>query len=178
MDQRGRSREVFDLGPRLPWGCLTTGVALIGFMETVGLAVLLFALLPAGVAAVATGAVLVPAIALLVVLASALGARIVVDQGGLRLHFGLLGGVAVPRRLITRAERYDPATTLNPIGLGIDVPFGSGRATATRGGQAPFVRVTLRAPVRVRLTVCRHAVANELVLSTSQPNRLLDSLQV
>ncbi|GAB3241438.1 hypothetical protein [Kineosporia babensis] len=176
MEQTGHPVQVFDLGPRLPWGCLTTGVALISFMEVVGVAALLFAVLPDDAAAVATGFVLVPSAVLLVVLASALRGRIVVDQNGLTLRFGLLGGARVPRRLIGRAERYDPATTLNPIGLGIDVPFGSGRATATRGGQVPFVRVTLRGPARVRLTVCRFAVANELVLSTSRPDELVDLL--
>lgn len=167
---------MFDLGPRLAWVCLTVGVALICFMECVGVAALTFALLPAGPAFVLTALALIPAVLVLAVLASALTGRIVVDNGALTLRFGLLGGTAVPRTLITRAERYDPATALSPIGLGIDVPYGSGRATATRGGPASFVRVTLRAPARVRLTVWRYAVANELVLSTSRPDDLLESL--
>jgi hypothetical protein len=179
MDQpghSGREVQVFDLGPRLAWVCLTIGVALICFMEAVGVAALVFALLPAGPAIAVTALLLVPSGALLIVLTSALTGRIIVDAGGLTLRFGLLGGTAVPWALITRAERYDPSTTLSPIGLGIDVPSGSGRASATRGGPAPFVRVTLRAPARVRLTVWRHAIANELLLSTSRPDELVNSL--
>ncbi|MCE0534475.1 hypothetical protein LWF15_03045 [Kineosporia rhizophila] len=178
MEQTGQSARgaVFDLGPRLAWACLTLGVALIGFMEVVGVAALSFALLPPAPAAAVAVLFLIPTGALLVVLASALTGRIVVDSVSLTMRFGLLGGVEVPRALISRAERYDPVTTLNPIGLGIDVPFGSGRATATRGGPASFVRVTLRGPARVRLTVWRHALANELVLSTSRPDELVELL--
>ena len=176
LGQSGREVQVFDLGPRHAWVCLTMGVAMISFMEGIGVAALVFAVLPAGPAAVVTTVLLVPTGVLLIVLASALTGRIIVDAGGLSLRFGLLGGTDVPRALITRAERYDPSATLSPMGLGIDVPFGSGRATATRGGPAPFVRVTLRAPARVRLTGWRHAVANELVLSTSRPDELVDSL--
>ncbi len=176
LGHSGREVQVFDLGPRLAWVCLTIGVTLICFMEAVGVAALIFALLPAAPAAAVTVLVLAPSGAALIVLTSVLTGRIIVDAGGLTLRFGLLGGTAVPRARIVRAERYDPNTALSPIGLGIDVPFGSGRATATRGGPSAFVRVTLRAPTRVRLTVWRHAVANELVLSTSRPDELVDSL--
>jgi hypothetical protein len=172
----GREVQVFDLGPRHAWFCLTVGVTLICFMEAVGVAALVFAVLPAAPATVVTGLLLVPTGVLLIVLTSALTGRIIVDAGSLTVRFGLLGGTAVPRAQINRAERYDPSTILSPIGLGLDVPFGSGRATATRGGPASFVRVTLRAPARVRLTVWRYAAASELVLSTSRPDELVDSL--
>ncbi|GAB6899930.1 hypothetical protein [Kineosporia succinea] len=174
--QSVRADRVFDLGPRLAWACLTLGVGLIAAMEIIGVAALLFALLPATPAAVLTAALLTPSLIVLVVMASALSGRIVVGPGVLTLRFGLIGGADVPRSLITRAERFDPTTALTPIGLGIDVPFGSGRATVTRGGPVHFVRVTLRSPARVRLTVWRHAVANELVLSTSRPDELVSSL--
>ncbi|GAA3607911.1 hypothetical protein GCM10022223_24900 [Kineosporia mesophila] len=176
MDEGGHSGQVFDLGPRLAWAYLTIGVALIATMEAIGLAVLVFALLPATPAAVVTAALLAPSALILVAMASALNGRIIVDPGSLTLCFGLIGGAAVPRALIVRAERFDPATDLSPIGLGIDVPFGSGRATVTRGGPAHFVRVTLRGPARVRLAMWRYAIANELVLSTSRPDELVSSL--
>ncbi|MBT0771344.1 hypothetical protein KIH74_20570 [Kineosporia sp. J2-2] len=172
----GRGVQIFDLGPRLAWVWLTVGVALICAMQAIGVAAVLFAVLPTGPAGVLTVALLAPAAVLLVALASALTGRIIVDGGELTLRFGLIGGTAVPRTLITRAERYDPSMTLSPIGLGLDVPFGSGRATVTRGGPVHFVRVTLRAPARVRLTGWRYAVANELVLSTSRPDELVESL--
>lgn len=145
-------------------------------MEAVGVAAVMFALLPVRPAVLVTVVVLLPSLALLVVMASALRGRIVVDQSALTLRFGLLGGTVVPRAMVSRAERYDPAVALSPIGLGIDVPFGSGRATVTRGGPTAFVRVTLRGPARIRLAVWRHAVANELVLSTNRPDELVDSL--
>ncbi|WP_285593134.1 hypothetical protein [Kineosporia sp. NBRC 101731] len=176
MDEAGHSGQIFDLGPRLAWVYLTIGVALIATMEAIGLAALVFALLPATPAALVTAALLTPSVLILVVMASALNGRIIVDPGSLTLRFGLIGGAAVPRAMIVRAERFDPTTALSPIGLGIDVPFGSGRATVTRGGPVHFVRVTLRGPARVRLTVWRHAIANELVLSTSRPDELVSSL--
>lgn len=169
--------ESFGLGPVCAWCCLTVGITLISCMEAVGVAALFFSLLPEPAAAILTALVLLPSLGLIAVMISALRGRILVDRTALILRFGLLGGTVVPRSLITRVERYDPAVALSPIGLGIDHPTGSGRVTVTRGGPAEFVRVTLRGPARIRLAVWRHAVAGELVLSVSRPDALVDSLR-
>jgi hypothetical protein len=165
----------FDLGPRSPWIWLTTGVTLLGVAETVAVAALVHALLPAWIGYLIDALIVVPTLCLLVAIASALGGRITVDSTHLRLRFGLLGGTQVLRADINHAERFVPSS-LRPVGLGLDVPSGSAQATVSRGGQAPFVRVLLDRPTEVRLALWRRESARELVMSTGAPDQLIAAL--
>ena len=166
----------FDLGPRQAWAWLTAGVTLLGSAEAIGLAALFHAVLPPPLAVTLDLAVGVPTAALLVAVASGLAGRITVDADELRLRFGLLGAARVPRGDIDRAERFTPSA-VRPLGLGIDVPAGSEQATASRGGSdVVYVRVVLGRPVVVRFAFWRRAGANELVMGTSRPERLIAAL--
>lgn len=174
-DQSVPDVGTFDLGPRAAWAWLTVGVTMLGIAETVALAALVHALLPEPAGYLVDALIIVPTLGLLVAIASALGARITVDSERLRLQFGLLGGTEVPRADISSAEHFVPPA-IRPIGLGIDVPSGSGQATAFRGGQVLFVRVLLDRPVEVRIALFRRESANELVMGTGTPDQLIAAL--
>jgi hypothetical protein len=167
--------RTFDLGPRSAWAWLTAGITMLGVAESVALAALVHALLPAWVGYLIDALIVVPTLGLLVVIASALGGRITVDDTSLQLQFGLLGGAQVPRADINRAERFVPPS-IQPIGLGIDVPSGSGQATVSRGGQVAFVRVLLNRPTEVRHALWRKESANELVMGTGAADQLIAAL--
>jgi hypothetical protein len=165
----------FDLGPRRAWVWLTLGVALLAVAESVGLAAIVHALLPALLAWVVDALIVLPTVGFVIVIGSALTGRVIVDADQLVLRFGLLGGARVPRADIARVERFVPAL-IRPIGLGIDLPFGSRQATVTRGGQVPYVRVLLERPTNVRTALWRRAFASELVMSTRSPDQLIAAL--
>jgi hypothetical protein len=177
MDEPGHSAgpQVFDLGPRLAWSWLTVGVSMLAVAEAVALAAITYALLPEALSFAVDAVVLIPTLAALIAVASALFGRIVVDSQQFRLYFGLLGGAAVARADIVRAERFMPMV-IRPIGLGLGLPFGSGRLTVTRGGEVPYVRVLLGRPVEIRLSLGRRAQANELVVGTGMPDQLIAAL--
>jgi hypothetical protein len=174
-DQPVPDVRIFDLGPRSAWAWLTAGITLLGVAESVALASLIHALLPDGIGFLVDLLIIVPTVVVLVAIASALGGRITVDAEHLRLQFGLLGGTRVPRTDINRAERFVPPS-IRPVGLGIDVPSGSGQATVSRGGQVLFVRVLLDRPVSVRTALWRRENANELVMGTGSPDQLIAAL--
>jgi hypothetical protein len=165
----------FDLGPRSAWAWLTTGVTALGVAEMVALVAVVHALLPGPLGYLVDVLIIVPTVAVLIAIASALTGRITVDAEHLRLQFGLLGGALVPRADIDRAEPFTPPA-IRPIGLGIDVPAGSRQATVSRGGQVLFVRVLLKRPVQVRIALWRRAGANELVMGTGSPDQLIAAL--
>jgi hypothetical protein len=167
--------STFDLGPRAAWAWLTAGVTLLGVAETVALAAVVHALLPERIGYLVDALIVVPTLGLLVAIASALGGRITVDADQLQLHFGLLGGTQVSRADISSAERFVPPV-IRPVGLGIDVPSGSGQATVSRGGQVLFVRILLDRPADVRVALWRRERANELVMSTGSPDQLIAAL--
>lgn len=167
--------STFDLGPRRAWAWLTVGVTFVGVAEVIGMAAILHAVLPLPVALLIDVLVAVPTFGLLVTIASALRGRITVDPEFLRLEFGLLGGAEVPRSQIHHAETYVPPA-ISPVGLGIDVPVGSLKATASRGGHPRFVRVHLDRPIEVRTALWRRARASELVMGTGEPDQLIAAL--
>jgi hypothetical protein len=178
MDEPGHSDAaplVFDLGPRWAWGWLTLGVSLLTASEAIAAAAITDLILPAPLAIALNTVVLVPTVLILMAIASALSGRIVLDSQYLRLHFGLLGGAQVLRADIVHAERLMPLV-IAPIGLGIDIPLGSSRLTVTRGGQVPYVRVFLGRPVEVRRALWRRGSANELVMGTKVPEKLIAAL--
>ena len=178
MDQARESEAKpisFDLGPRRAWAWLTLGVSLLAAAESVALAAICSALLPEPAAGIVDLVIVVPTVAVVLAIGSALGGRITVDADQFRLRFGLLGGVRVPRADIVGVERFVPAV-IRPIGLGIDVPIGSRQATVSRGGQVRYVRVLLGRPALVRTTLWRRAPADELVVGTGAPDQLVAAL--
>jgi hypothetical protein len=174
-EQSVPAMHTFDLGPRSAWAWLTAGVTLLGVAETVALAAVIHALLPERIGYLVDVLIVTPVLILLVAIASALFGRITVDADQLQLHFGLLGGTRVSRADITSAEPFVPPV-IRPVGLGIDVPSGSGQATVSRGGQAPFVRILLDRPTQVRVALWRRENANELVMATGSPEQLIAAL--
>lgn len=167
--------QVFDLGPRSAWLCLTVALTLLILAQTVAFTYLCSCLLPDLVSWICVVAVGVPSVALLLGIGSALFARITVDADYLQIKFGLLGGTRIRRGDIAAAERFTPLT-IRPIGLGIYVPAGSRQMSASRGGPVRYVRILLDRPVTVRMAPWRRAEANELVVGTGRPDRLLVAL--
>jgi hypothetical protein len=166
----------FDLGPRRAWLWLSFGVTMLSVAESVGVVAITDALLPGLAAAVVVLLLVLPMVVIVISIASALTGRVTVDAEQLRLRFGLLGGVRVPRADIVLAERFVP-TLIQPIGLGIVVPPGSTQATAWRGGPVPYVRVKLGRPILVRTTLWRRSPAVELVVGTKSPDQLVAALR-
>ncbi len=165
----------FDLGPRSAWLWLTLGGALLAVAETVALAAITSALLPDPAACLLDLALVLPTVAVVFTIASALTGRITLDPEQLRLRFGLLGGIRVPRADIVQAELFGPAAN-RPIGLGISLSAGSGQVTVWRGGPVPYVRVTLRRPAVVRTAVFRRSPVSQLVMGTEASHELVAAL--
>ena len=118
---------------------------------------------------------MLPTVAVMITIASALTGRITLDPEQFRLRFGLLGGIRVPRADIVQAERFAPAQN-RPIGLGISVSSGSGQVTVWRGGPVRYVRITLSRPAVVRTAVFRRSPVRELVMGTDSSDELVAAL--
>jgi hypothetical protein len=165
----------FDLGPRSAWLWLTLGGALLAVAEAVALVAITSAVLPDPAAYILDLALVLPTIAVVIALASALTGRITLDPEQFRLRFGLLGGIRVPRADILQAELYAPAQSW-PIGLGISLSAGSGPVTVWRGGPVPYVRIILSRPAVVRTAIFRRSPVRELVMGTESSDELVAAL--
>lgn len=112
----------------------------------------------------------------LLAMASPLWSRIRVDERVLQVRFGWLAAITVPLDLIGDLQPYHP-DVYHPVGLGLDFDTGSATLSLTRSSTSPLVRVELTEEVAGRTQGWRRVRARSIVVSTDDPDRLIQTIR-
>ena len=155
-----------NLGPRRGWMWLVVLLVVLAGLETIGAVLITHRLLPPMAAFIVEAIVVSGTVVAMFVFASPLWGTVDVDGEGLRVHFGLVGSVAVPIETILGAAPYQaPARTPLQLGAGFDEE--SRQLSLVRSTTSESVIVRLGIPGVGRVQLFRPVLATSLVVTTS-----------
>ena len=159
-------RATHNLGSRRGWMWLVVLLALLGALETIGTLLITHRLLPPTAAVTVDAIVVNWTVVAMFVFASPLWGKVEVHGEGLRVRFGLVGGVGVPIEAILGAAPYTaPARTPLQLGAGFDEEFR--QLSLVRSTTSESVIVRLRIPCAGRVQLFKPVMATSLVVTTS-----------